>query len=190
MMSKTHGSTWTLGLGLGGALAIVGLATTGCSSVEEETFDSSGAAVSADPGSADEVTLVRSWAPGRGHWISVREAPGGFIPEWTFTIRLSGTEGALFACKVGRHAMLSVDPNCEGQEQLGFVGHAPNNAEGTRTPLYRCRPHEGSDHFVSIDGGCEGQITEGVLGFVEKATMLPPPPPPPTLFDPFPTSGN
>lgn len=160
---------------------LLALASTliGCAAAEPDSEDmgSTESYVTADPGTADRITLIRSFRPGRGHWASVRTAPGGFTPEVRYTIRLSG-QRALFACGLGHHNFLSNDPNCEGQVQQGFVGYADQNAAGTRQPLHRCLVGANGDHFISTDPGCEGQLTEGVLGWVEDAAVIAPPPEP------------
>lgn len=156
-------------------LGLAGLASGCAAPAPEEETASAGASITADPGTVDEVTLIRSWRAGQGHWASVQAAPRGFIPEQRFTIRLTGSN-ALFSCGIGDHNFVSHDPNCEGQTLLGFLGYADNDATGTRTPLYRC--FTGGSHFISVDPACEGQQTEGLLGWVTNPAQLPPPPPP------------
>ncbi|MBX3228501.1 MAG: hypothetical protein KF837_14370 [Labilithrix sp.] len=164
------------GLTLSLALALSSI-VWGCAAptAEEEEMGSTESHVTADPGTADKITLIRSFRPGHGHWASVRQAPRYFTPEVRYTIRLHG-QRALFACGFQRHNFLSLDPNCEGQVQQGFVGYADQNAQGTRQPLYRC--NAGGDHFITTDPGCEGHVMEGLLGWVEDAAGIAPPPEP------------
>ena len=57
------------------------------------------------------------------------------------------------------------DPGGEGQQPMGPVGYAWTDAAAGRMPLHRCRIGAGSDHFVSPDPSCEGQIHERLLGY-------------------------
>lgn len=163
------------GLALSVALSLAYAAfTSGCAATPaEEEAGTTESQVTADPGSADKITIIRSFRPGAGHWLSVREAPAGFTPEVRYTIRLRG-QRALFACGYLRHNFVSLDPNCEGQQQQGFLGYADQNAEGTRQRLFRCMVPTG-DHFVSTDEACEGYVNEGLLGWVEDAAQIAPP---------------
>jgi hypothetical protein len=146
----------------------------GCAGPETpaEEMGSTESHVTANPGSADKITLVRSFRSGFGHWASVRSAPPGFIREMSYTIRLRG-QRALFACGANNHNFLSLDPNCEGLEQQGFIGYADQDAQGARQALFRC--YTGEDHFISTDAACEGYTNEVLLGWVEDVTAIPPP---------------
>ena len=44
---------------------------------------------------------------------------------------------------------------------LGFL--SSSSAAGTHA-LYRC--HNGGDHFISLDAGCEGVASDGILGYI------------------------
>lgn len=58
----------------------------------------------------------------------------------------------------------SVDPACEGQQVLGFLGHLfAERPRGVRShPVYRC--NAGADHFDSVTATCEGKTTEFRIG--------------------------
>jgi hypothetical protein len=72
----------------------------------------------------------------------------------------------LFECGVAEHNLISVRVDCEGQHPLGPVGYAFTSEVAGSVPLYRCRVGPGTDHFVSGDPGCEGQVFERLLGYV------------------------
>ncbi|MFC4068454.1 hypothetical protein [Actinoplanes subglobosus] len=73
---------------------------------------------------------------------------------------------ALYQCVSGsRDTFTSPRVDCEGQRygtRRGFVFQQPPAGVATRR-LYRCLI--GGEHFDSNDPGCEGQRTEGLLGY-------------------------
>jgi hypothetical protein len=149
-------------------------AAVGCAAPAEEPEElgSSEAHVTGNPDSPDRVTIVRSYGYGV-HLTTVREAPQGFQPEAAFYTRMSGSRGVWLCSKGKRGNFPSNDPNCEGYPIVDFLGYADQNAAGTRAPLYRCAIPSLADHFISLDPGCESQVTEGVLGYVEGGAPLP-----------------
>ncbi|MEZ4411192.1 MAG: DUF5722 domain-containing protein [Polyangiales bacterium] len=113
------------------------------------------------------VRLRRSYNAARGHWASTRVAPAGFREESSWRLHRDPRDGTvlLYECRVGAHDLLTRDVGCEGLRPLGPVGYAWTDPGAGRRPIYRCRVGEGVDHFVSVDPGCEGQVTESLLGY-------------------------
>ncbi|NOZ85758.1 MAG: hypothetical protein GXP49_05775 [Deltaproteobacteria bacterium] len=103
-----------------------------------------------------------------GHWTSTRLPPDGFDAEqswFLFRHEQPGTK-LLFECKVYTNNLLTDDPNCEGQQNMGPVGYIWTKEHDNTVPLYRCKVGQsGLDHFVSTDPNCEGQIQESLLGY-------------------------
>ncbi len=116
------------------------------------------------------VRLTRSYLAARGHWASTRLAPSGFSAETSWRLLRAPAAGTrlLYECAVGApgssHNLLTADVHCESQQPMGPVGYAYDSQQPDTVPLYRCRA--GADHFVSQDSGCEGQVTEQLLGYV------------------------
>lgn len=110
--------------------------------------------------------LRRSYASGKGHWASTRLPPAGFVVESSVRIWREPVGSLLWECQVGTHGMLSKDPGCEGQVNLGPVGWVKDAAGSGLAALHRCRTNDGTDHFVSLASDCEGHVTEHVLGWV------------------------
>jgi hypothetical protein len=85
----------------------------------------------------------------------------------------------LYSCRAGDNdQFLSRDANCEGRPKLGQEGWLYTSPpQGVATsPLYRClRP--GIGHFASTAADCEGQASEGLLGYMRRDGAEPPPPP-------------
>jgi hypothetical protein len=71
----------------------------------------------------------------------------------------------LYECRVGTHNLLSRAASCEGLRPLGPVGYVAAEAFAGSVALVRCRVGAGTDHFVTVDRGCEGQTFEEVLGY-------------------------
>jgi hypothetical protein len=86
---------------------------------------------------------------------------------------LFSTPGAdrspLYDCVVdGSNYFLSPDPNCEGAARVGtaLLGYLHSGPTATSRALYRCR-YEGG-HVATFLPGCEGLISEGILGYLES----------------------
>lgn len=154
-----------------GAL-LVGLAAVvaGCATNTEEAASSEAAF------SEGQLLLLRGYQPGGGHWASTGSLPYGFNEEARFVIQRQGARG-IFACRVSRHNIVTSDPYCEGQPMIGFLGYLDGAPSPGKVAIYRCRVGSGNDHFISVDPGCEGQITEAELGWAEQVASPPPPPP-------------
>ena len=101
-------------------------------------------------------------ASGNQYWNTVvKEGPLGFVS----TTQFSGSH-PLYTCFTSNYEQFTSSfANCEGTgstaQILGWV--SSTHIEGT-VPLYRCRINR--EHFDSLAANCEGQIVEGVLGFV------------------------
>ncbi|WP_179947118.1 hypothetical protein [Tessaracoccus flavescens] len=95
----------------------------------------------------------------------------------------------LYRCFLyGWNEMSSRDPGCEGAGvNLGVLGHVLTGPTTDSVPLYRCRlasrpdGFEAGDHFDSLQADCEGNPSDGIVGWIlpAPATTPPPPPPPP-----------
>ncbi|MFW5738813.1 MAG: DUF5722 domain-containing protein [Myxococcota bacterium] len=111
--------------------------------------------------------LTRSHHPTRGHWASSRLAPSGFTAEQSWGLHREPQPGTvlLYECRAGEHNLLTRDVGCEGLHPMGPVGYIHDTQQPGTVPLYRCRIGTGSDHFVSPDPACEGQIMEQLLGY-------------------------
>lgn len=111
--------------------------------------------------------LDRSFHPTRGHWASSRLPPSGFTIEQSYHLDREEQPGTvlLFECRTGQHNLLSLDVGCEGLAPLGPVGYIATQPSAGLVALHRCRVGTGTDHFVSPDAGCEGQIHESLLGY-------------------------
>ncbi|WP_051102467.1 serine/threonine-protein kinase [Parafrankia elaeagni] len=116
------------------------------------------------------VPLVRYYN-GADHTALTGPAPGGYWAESVLgSVYQSGDVPGthpLYACWIGANSFTSGSPDCEGQQVagvLGWVYASQPSAPATRA-IVRCRTGSG-DHFVSPDGACEGQIVEGLQGYV------------------------
>jgi hypothetical protein len=114
------------------------------------------------------VRLRRGYRGGYGHWATSRLLPPGFNEERSWKLLRESAPGTvmLYECRVGNHALLSQQVGCEGQQVMGPVGYAYTQQQAGTVGLYRCRIGNGEDHFVSQDPGCEGQVSESLLGYV------------------------
>jgi hypothetical protein len=112
--------------------------------------------------------LARSYNAKRGHWLSSRLPPSGFVEEQAYRLLRDEAPGTvmLYECAVGQHNLLTRQPGCEGLRPMGPVGYAYDAQQPGTVPLYRCNMGNGADHFASTDPGCEGQVTESLLGWV------------------------
>jgi hypothetical protein len=111
--------------------------------------------------------LVRSHSPKRGHWLSSRLAPAGFVTEQSWRLSRDPAPGTvmLYECAVGQHNLLTRQVGCEGLRPMGPVGYAWDAPQPGTVALWRCRVGAGEDHFASPDPGCEGQVVESLLGY-------------------------
>jgi hypothetical protein len=112
--------------------------------------------------------LQRSSSASRGHWTSSRLPPPGFTAESSWKLSHDPLPGTvlLYECRAGTHNLISPDVGCEGLEPLGPVGYIHTAAAAGLVPIYRCRVGAvASDHFVSGDAACEGQVMEQRLGY-------------------------
>ncbi len=111
--------------------------------------------------------LTRSYNPARGHWASSRIAPPGFDPEQSYHLLRDPAPGTelLYECAVGQHNLLTKAVSCENQQPMGPVGYVYTAARPGAVALYRCSLGGGADHFISPAADCEGQTSEGLLGY-------------------------
>lgn len=109
----------------------------------------------------------RSHHTTRGHWASSRGAPAGFREESSWRLWRDERPGTvlLYECRVGEHDLLTRDVNCEGLQPLGPVGWAYATQAAGTVAIHRCRVGAGTDHFISTDARCEGQVFEQTLGY-------------------------
>ncbi|MEU4164347.1 hypothetical protein [Actinoplanes sp. NPDC026670] len=115
----------------------------------------------------DTLDLVRYLSD--GEHLSTTWGAFGYQREGSLG-RLYGTQQpgtiALYQCASGaRDTFTSPRVDCEGQRygtRLGYIFQQPPAGVATKR-LYRCLI--GGEHFDSTDPGCEGQRTEGLLGY-------------------------
>lgn len=77
----------------------------------------------------------------------------------------------VYSCSVSGHQMTSTSSTCEGMTSVtpSVFGEAFTSAAAAASagipakPVYRCSM--GSDHFDSLDSGCEKQHYDGILGY-------------------------
>lgn len=127
--------------------------------------------------------LQRAYNPSTGtHWVSSAATPPGWFFEATlgFVLKRAGSgRVALYSCRAGSaDQFLSRDASCEKQAKLGQEGWlytAPPSGVAA-SPLYRCL-QPGIGHFASTAANCEGQKSEGLLGYTRRDGPEPPPPP-------------
>ena len=114
------------------------------------------------------VQLVRGFRSGWGHRASTRGLPSGFAEEQFYRLPREEQPGTvlLYECLVGKHTLLTREPDCEGHHPMGPVGWAWTSEQSGTVPLYSCSINGGADHTVSPESGCEGQQTLGLLGWV------------------------
>ncbi|MFZ1249657.1 MAG: PA14 domain-containing protein [Candidatus Saccharimonadales bacterium] len=111
------------------------------------------------------------------HWVTTGTVPEGYTAEPHISAslllqQLPGTH-ALYSCLAwGWDQMVSPDPNCEGQQKVGFIGYAYDTpqANGLTAPIRRCVI--GADHFISHTDNCEGFIVENILGYAITGTAM------------------
>jgi hypothetical protein len=74
----------------------------------------------------------------------------------------------LFKTKGGDHlySAKATEALSLGYQLEGIAFYLSTQQGPGMAPLYRCRAHWG-DHFLSEDSKCEGQIPEGILGYME-----------------------
>ena len=105
------------------------------------------------------------------HWITTRQFPSGFQFERAWKILREPAEGTrmVYECRVGgangNHAMISTDPSCEGQFNMGPMGYVYTSQVTGTSPIYRCYVNANGSHFVSPASNCEGQKTGSLIGY-------------------------
>ncbi|MCJ2090015.1 hypothetical protein MKK88_29095 [Methylobacterium sp. E-005] len=123
-------------------------------------------AVATERPAANHAPLKRALGPG-GHWMTTGYIPRGYGPEsalgTVFLVPQPGT-AKLMSCMAGASQFLSRDPLCEGRTPLGQTGYLYEAPHPGSHPIFRCLAG-GRDHFASTDAKCEGQATEGLLGY-------------------------
>lgn len=128
---------------------------------------------------ASRAALV-SYTDGSHHRVTTGPVTdAGFYPEHTWLLPTTAEPGTrpLYGCYTGgTDYMLSVDAGCEGTTTLrteGFAYTAPPSAPSS--PLYRCHPAAGGDHFVADSPSCggAGAVSDGLLGYVLDAGSVP-----------------
>ena len=123
-----------------------------------------------------EAALNRYFLVGVDHWVTTGAIPNGYSREGTLGSLVASAPGAtpLFGCLAGQDQFVSSSSTCEGQRVIGVEGYvygSPPAGRSTRA-IYRCTTASGGEHFVSGDIGCEGQISESRLGYVDAAASL------------------
>jgi serine/threonine protein kinase len=119
------------------------------------------------------IQLVRYNHPKGPHFTATPgvPAPGGFNREfpmgWLVQVAEPGTK-RLYACQLkgSEDRMTSVDPGCEGNNQVGQLGFifTSKPAGVNSRPFYRCTYTGG--HYDSTDAKCEGYTTEFQFGWL------------------------
>ncbi len=121
------------------------------------------------PSAPSTVDVVR-YFNGRDHLTSTTGAPTGYTREGSlgraYTTQLPGTH-PLYRCRVNTDYFTSYDSACEGRVPLGLLAYFLDGASGTQpsAPVYRCLVRSSGDHMESGDPNCEGQTSEGSLGY-------------------------
>jgi hypothetical protein len=147
----------------------------------------SGCGGATDDGPLGAVTLsapLTLYAQGSGpgpSWATTGPAPGGgFSPVATLGYLVSSAQPgtiALDQCLNGStDHFLSID-DCEGQPRVGVEGAifgSPPAGLAT-VPVYRCSV-PGSYHFASNSASCDGQHTDGLMGYALTQPLPPPAP--------------
>ena len=117
------------------------------------------------------VEMMRGYNKSTGmHWVTTRQFPSGFAKEQSYKILREPADNTsmVYECRVGgangKHTMISKDPNCEGQFNMGPMGYIYNSQVSGSVPIYRCATSGGS-HFISPSGTCENQIFESLVGY-------------------------
>jgi hypothetical protein len=127
------------------------------------------------PGGAPQApagALHRYFSSSTGtHWVTPTPVTGDFSYELSlgFLYTSPGPGRApIYGCLHGStDYFLSRASNCEGQAVLGTYGWAAQERPAeAAVPLYRCWWASSGSHFASNDAGCEGQTSEGRLGYL------------------------
>lgn len=80
-----------------------------------------------------------------------------------------GPAHPIYRCLIwGWEHMDTGDPGCEGYGYVeATLGYALDGPAAGHVGLYRCRNDQArGEHFVSTDPGCEGRVTEHLLGYI------------------------
>lgn len=80
----------------------------------------------------------------------------------------------LYACKLAADMFTSAQADCEGNPKVAAIGrvYASPPADVLTRALYRCKVTSNGEHFESHLDTCEGQSTEGLLGYVRAYAPL------------------
>jgi hypothetical protein len=125
--------------------------------------------------------LGRYYQPGAGHWVTSAGVPASWVggdPGWEEMplgrLNPSGGDGlqAIYSCQSGSVHFLSLREKCEGATVLENDGYSYISQQPSTAQIYRCRVARSNDHFVTMEGNCEGQIFEGSLGWISPVVKL------------------
>ncbi len=106
-----------------------------------------------------------------GHYETVGPQPSGYSFEGSLgellETQVPGTE-PWYSCRAGTDEFTSRSSTCEGRELIGFEGYAYTSqpANVPTLPVYRCHTNNPVTHFDSHDPNCEGQTSDGLLGYL------------------------
>ncbi|SES45280.1 Serine protease, subtilisin family [Actinokineospora terrae] len=126
------------------------------------------------PPTATIKSLGRYWN-GKDHVTATTAQGAGYRYEGplggVYVAPQPGTH-ALYRCQVNWSYIdyfTSLDPLCEGRGRLGVLGYVHSVPTGTFTiGLYRCLVRANGDHMESNQSNCEGQTSEGLLGYTSS----------------------
>ena len=112
------------------------------------------------------IEMMRGYNSSTGmHYITTRQFPSGFHKEqsWRILREPAANTILVYECRVGgaggNHTMISTDPNCENQFNMGPMGYLYTTQVSGSVPVYRCYISSGS-HLVSSESNCEGGTME------------------------------
>jgi hypothetical protein len=148
-------------------------ATTGNLSITTPQGTASAAfTVDAGPGYYSSFNRYENRNPANGHYETAGAQPSGYYMEGSLGQFGPSTGGpgttAWYSCRSGTDEFTSVSSSCEGSTVIGFEGNAFSSPPAgiPSVEVYRCRTAPPATHFDSLDPTCEGQISEGPLGYM------------------------